>query len=333
MKNECFKNISICHLVVGGLFCMIANILEAKKILTSVVSLNNRSSKSFSLTHCRHLVLAFIFLLTLACNKPKNKPSEINHNLDENTVSANIDTSLNIGKLFLNIEFNALNQPVNYAKLDTILAHCTKNIQDKSSKSLIDMHQFLFEKQGIKCQTYSPLLSESLKYGLLDCDNLSLLYLSIAEKYKLPLKAIVLPQHLFVVWETETDTLYYETTEGAFKNESYFKKRFFVQLDGFKVLKNNELLAVAYLNVAQYFQLKGKLNEAQLNIYKGMEHFPNWENLYATLGQILVEKNEFNLAEIAFKYALELNPNYNLVKEELKKMYVFLGCYEELQTL
>ena len=73
----------------------------------------------------------------------------------------------------------------------------------KSIETLLEDLSFMLPKSGDV-----QLFGEALKAGstgirLRDCDIGTYLYLSIAERLKLPLSAVIAPQHIFVRWRND----------------------------------------------------------------------------------------------------------------------------------
>jgi|GEM_PF-7072797 tetratricopeptide (TPR) repeat protein len=122
---------------------------------------------------------------------------------------------------------------------------------------------------------YSPrrLLSTGLKDKLLDCDLLTAIYLSVAQRHGLPLKAVVVPRHTFIRWVWPSGQyLNWETTTGQVASDKHFiSGRYLRSVQGRSVgkdftlqpgalsgaylrnLTNGQFLALSHLNVARGF--------------------------------------------------------------------------------
>lgn len=121
------------------------------------------------------------------------------------------------------------------------------------------------------------LFFEGLSGGGLDCDLFTIVYLAVAQRQHLPIKAVVAPRHSFVRWHfSNGQYLDWETTVGAPKDDSYYLSGDYLGETGpnsrsnydldqavaqgayLRSLTPSEFMAVPYVNAGVAHMMMGK---------------------------------------------------------------------------
>ena len=107
-----------------------------------------------------------------------------------------------------------------YKLLDKILYEIEKEIVIKKSytedeaKEILRKIGFIIRRNNIN--NYDGidfyLLSKSIQGRKFTCLPFVLIFISIAERFQLPLWGISAPDHIFVLWEDKSNNIYWETT-------------------------------------------------------------------------------------------------------------------------
>ncbi|MGD9125225.1 MAG: tetratricopeptide repeat protein [Desulfarculaceae bacterium] len=259
----------------------------------------------------------------------------------------------------LDLERDLGTEPGDYKLVDDILDEAVQEIQGHSLSSKEDAVFVLEIIHHVLGSSFSyrrnQLLNQGLKQNKLDCDLLTILYLSVAQKMNLPLKAVVVPRHSFIRWELGPgDYLNWETTSGSLVSDSHFLRglhldtqenyyfapnfsmRVGVSKGAFmRSLEPQEFMALPHLNLAsEYLRRMGaqKNGPAQrLNyLQKATSHYHQAAKLdprrpEAYFGLALAQKiaGRLGAAIASLNRAIELNPedpNYYFQRGNIRMM-------------
>ncbi|MEJ0030599.1 MAG: hypothetical protein WDO15_09615 [Bacteroidota bacterium] len=115
--------------------------------------------------------------------------------------------------------------------LDEIVDKCEADIKSRNLPprealkiigSNISRAQFTFENNH---STYA----EALFSKKFDCDQFAITYLTVCRRLKLPVYAVLMPQHMAIVWDDRDNVVLWETTINAEKDSSDYIKDFHIQ--------------------------------------------------------------------------------------------------------
>lgn len=190
---------------------------------------------------------------------------------------------------------------------------------------------------------YSPrrLLSTGLKDQVLDCDLLTAIYLSVAQRHGLPLKAVVVPRHTFIRWVwPDGRYLDWETTIGQVTSDKNFVSGLYLKsVQGRRLskvftlqpgvvsgayLRNldiEQFLALSHLNVASGFldQLERssarhgpgfqeRLAKARQHLHQAIALDPKRVEAYFGLGIVSYLQGDYEAAIGRLNQAIALFP-------------------------
>ena len=158
-----------------------------------------------------------------------------------------------------------------------------------------------------------------------DCDNFSMVYMALAKELKLPLYVVKGPEHVFVRWDEDGkhDALNpknpvnegdfnWETTGGEEWNDKEYallgkipeKSMNNVFL---RNLKDDEILAIQYLNIGDVYYKNKKTMEAMKNLTKAVELNPTYFEAHFNLGNIYYGKEQYEKAIEEYDWAIGLH--------------------------
>jgi formylglycine-generating enzyme required for sulfatase activity/regulator of sirC expression with transglutaminase-like and TPR domain len=194
------------------------------------------------------------------------------------------------------------------------------------------------------------------------CMNLSLLYLILGQKLKLPLYGVALPNHFFVRYEQEGVRINIETTErGASYTDSFYQQRFRTGINNqssyfMKNLDNRQTLGAYFSNVGMvyyqnqnqeralfYMKLSTSINpgsiDAQNNLgniyseikkpYDAIYHYslalkadPNNTSTLFNLGLVFMESGNSIKAINTFLQLVQIEPGFGPAHQMLSNLYL-----------
>jgi len=154
----------------------------------------------------------------------------------------------------------------------------------------------LLENFSINTDLNAYLLSQGLDKKVLDCDNASLIYLSIAEALKLPLSAVYTPHHVFVRFDADGNSLNWETTSGMELSDDYYRDRLNISDESvrngvyLRNLTREETIAIVYDNRGNAWDDKGNPDNAIADYNSAIELDPNFAVAYYNRGNAKLRK-------------------------------------------
>lgn len=150
------------------------------------------------------------------------------------------------------------------------------------------------------------LLSQSLEQKKLDCDILSIIYISIGQRYQLPIYGVLVESHMLITWNDGNDLIFYFEPLTGLKYETV---TFLLgTIDFFKRLKYDEIIPVYYTAIANYYIDKEMYSSSLEYAQKSIVEFEDYYGAYQMKGLTLYFMGDFVNSILEYKRAIELNP-------------------------
>ncbi len=163
----------------------------------------------------------------------------------------------------------------------------------------------------------NELLSHGLKSRGIDCDNLSVLYLSAAQVIGFDLDLVYMPNHMLIKWSNDDQLIYWETTvdkdhERELEDLYVFGKinqKTVLSAKYLKPLNDDETRALFYHNMAN-FSYTQRLSKTLMLSQKSIELDPDNYLLQISNQYFISNENQsFSGLEI-FDEFIKQDPNY-----------------------
>lgn len=188
-------------------------------------------------------------------------------------------------------------------------------------------------------QSYQNAFFLNLIFGYSDCDINSILYLLAAEEYDLPIYGFFAPEHMFVAWVGEKDTIYWETLSNFEKDIGEFRLKQKLDPKGscagrlFQPADKSDFQALLEYNQALDQHRRGNLDDAIQACYRSIMASPEWISPWHAIARFFGEKGELDKAEDAFLRAMDLCPALKSLRKDLRHFYRSIGCVEEAELI
>ncbi len=291
---------------------------------------------------CLYSLVCLLFVL--ACQESSKLPDEEvkKTELKERHFFELVDSTCLIGNVVLDVESvsGLIVRPAEYEWLADLLEEADsvivrqKQYTKKEAISILKQLDQLIRARRTRQATYHGSFAMCIRFGIFDCDINSLLYLHIAEYLELPIRPILMPSHMAVLWQGVTDTIYWETTEGRERSLSYYLQRFSIDQQAmeqamlFRPLRRDQMLAVIFYNIGSTFAETHNYDLAISYMRHAYQLEKKWFKPYTGLAYVYQQKG---LAENALYYS---NQSLRLLKQDdlLKvkaEAYEELGCNTE----
>ncbi len=291
------------------------------------------------------LLLLFLLGYFAACHSSRStdtKTAIATNSKKERSFFELVDSSCLIGNVVLDVESvsGLLVRPAEYEWLDSLLVEAATNIESQANYThheaieILQKIDDLIKNRRTRQATYHGSFAMCIRFGIFDCDINSLLYLSIAEYLDLPIRPILMPSHLAVVWQNPNDTIYWETTEGRKRSLPYYLKRFDIDLATlnqpllFHPLRRDQMMAIIFYNIGSTFAETHNYDLAIAYMRHAYELEKTWFKPYTGLAYVYQQKG---LAENALYYSnqsLRLLEQGDLLKVKANA-FEQLGCNTE----
>ena len=216
---------------------------------------------------------------------------------------------------------------------------------DNSEKIVSLTNYYLFEKKNYSLAPpsdpgYMKLENAGLPWVIENkkgnCLGLSLPYLVLAERLRLPFYGVVAPGHVFVHYDDGKKKINIEATgKGCEYEDSFYKKEFMLYPTYrnynfyLRNLSEREVIGVFLNNLGVAYSGKGMYDEAIAEFKKGIEINPNYAEAHSNLGIAYRNKGRFDEAIAELKKAIEINPNYAEAHSNLGIAYGGKGMFDE----
>jgi len=147
----------------------------------------------------------------------------------------------------------------------------------------------------------------------LDCDDISAIYLVIAERLGLPLEPVYCPGHVFLqVSPNFGAKFFWEPTLAQVKNASYYEKWLGLpeRSDFPRILGLREFEAILFCNLGVAWYRKGKFQRAGELFEQAVEMNPGYVEAYNNWGVTFAKEREWGQALRCYSRALLMDPRY-----------------------
>jgi tetratricopeptide (TPR) repeat protein len=148
--------------------------------------------------------------------------------------------------------------------------------------------------------------------AVFDCDVASYIFMVVAEEMKWPVKLVRAEGHMYVVWQggDRGRDLFFETTDG--------KQRTMDRRD--KILERNGFYAHLFLNRGISYSRKLRDYERSVKEYSKAIRLDADATMHFNRARTLEALGEWDLAEVDYRRAYELDPSYMRAKQQLEKV-------------
>jgi regulator of sirC expression with transglutaminase-like and TPR domain len=254
-----------------------------------------------------------------------------------------VDTTRAIAYVILDIEAFA-NMPVSeleYAKVRQLITQIKPKIAPKKKYTkieaiaILDLIDRSVAQMRIKQLSYGSTLYNSLRFQLFDCDINSFLFLTVAHELNLPIYAVMMPNHVAILWQNNNYEILWETTEGRPRTKQYYTKKYKLNKEliatqkMLKPLNKKDLIAVAWFNIAKAYTDAEQLKQAEWASKEAIKWQPNWYQPYTNLARTMAKQKNDEVALYYCHYSLGLYPNQLFLLELKAKCFDQLGCNTE----
>lgn len=193
----------------------------------------------------------------------------------------------------------------------------------------------IFKNLGFQYQE-THLLNDGLKNKKSNCKYYTMTYLGIADVLDLPLKAVIVPRHLFVRWHFDGDGyINWETTAAEERSDEHYElgydiSEISVEKGVFlRSLDKKEAYSAVYDSKGITLWDLGRYHEAMENHDKSIELNPNCPFPYNNKGITLHMFREYEEAIRCYDTALELDSNAPFTYNNKGVALYRLGEYEK----
>ena len=157
-------------------------------------------------------------------------------------------------------------------------------------------------------------LSEVIRNGGGNCLGMTMLYLCVAERARIPLYGVEIPYHIFLRYDDGTDELDLEPTAfltrypNGYPSPFFFSERDRDQSDKLKTLDTKQVLA-AYIATVAAVEAKQRGKRASQLAKLAVRLYPERSESHMALGWTYWTREEFDEAEAAYKHAIRKRPD------------------------
>lgn len=159
-----------------------------------------------------------------------------------------------------------------------------------------------------------PSYSKAISLKKFDCYEYTFTYLTIAIHLNIPLYAIISPEHISILWQDASNTIYWETTSNTIESVSHYVNWRNIPQVGLekgvflKKLNKNELIATIYNRLGYYH--KNNYFKASDSYEKAIKLNPNDIYAYYNRGLALFRLQVYKEAVECYNKAIEIYPAY-----------------------
>ncbi len=289
-------------------------------------------NKSFSI-----IIFIFFSLLNLHSNDLLNIPHEFLKLVKESSNNEISENNIINHLLFLEshvIDMNTIQKAYNI--LGEILKKVKNEVKNKYSpeEKLNKIYNILkYDFNFNYNESGSDLFSKSLISKNTKCDTGSLLFITIAYEINLPVKCILLPKHMYIIWDDDNNEFNFETTNSGIFDDEFYIKEYNITSSNILKCSNEELIGFSYHKIGN-LKFESKEYDAALTYFDNAIRLNQRSSIfYYNRGMVRSKLKDYNNAIDDYNKAIELNnKDYNIyfgrgnAKYELKD---FNGAIED----
>jgi len=268
-------------------------------------------------------------LLTFVCLNAEQSDEEVQAlNAFKNAMRS--DENINVAEFALIIAgsiYPDINQKDYLHKIDQMADEIKKNLGNaKEPEKIIQAINDYFRQKKVVAESVTKeiIIANFMLNKVVDsmkgnCLGLSTLYWSLAERLNLPLQAIVIPQHVFLIYDNGRNSRFIEaTSRGAeVSREEYIKKTRSLVGDTipkynigdeikFRHVSKQQFIGLMLYNRGVYYLKKSKNSDALSDFNWTLILDPENNEAYKNRGGIYLQQGNFSEARDDFKKVLEL---------------------------
>ena len=179
------------------------------------------------------------------------------------------------------------------------------------------------------------LFGTALREGRCDCDTYTVLYLSLAERVGLPLKATLAPKHMMLLWQGDPDAFYWETTSAEAQDEAFYREWLRPAetsvASGTYLRPLNSAEMTGYLYFLRGTRLRDlkRLEAARRDLERALDHYPALPYAKHVLAATHAEQGDHARAIGLFTEALGMDPLFAKALYRRAGSYYLAGQYAQ----
>ncbi len=219
--------------------------------------------------------------------------------------------------------------------------------EDNPERIVSLINEYLFEEKGYSSLVLDPsdpgywklerwALPRVIENRKGDCLGLSLFYLALTERLRLPFYGVVVPGHIFVHYDDGKKKINIETLEkGKEYEDSYYEKSYMLHSTCrnynfyLRNLLKRELIGLVLNDLGLAYHDKGMYDVAIAELKRAIEINPNLAEAHYNLGNTYYKKGMYDVAIVEYKKAIEINPYNDSAYCNLGVVYRHKGMYDE----
>ncbi len=241
--------------------------------------------------------------------------------------------SRNIGIVLLDLE-NAPRE--SKESLENLLNDASINVPlQKTPREKLQYIHNLLKRDLFYTYRMNDLIGKGMKEGYLDCDNLSLLYVAIAEELKLPISIYLLPDHAFVVWRDSVDVIEWETVLGVERQKGFYAHAHNITEQSIKngaylrPLTRHEIIGYYLSVIGKVLLAERRMKVAQSYIDEGYSYAPDVITVIISKIDLSLMQKDYKEGIHYLNQALKLDPDNQELLYSLSQAYISSGNREE----
>lgn len=186
-----------------------------------------------------------------------------------------------------------------------------EHYSQKEARQLLETIGNTINEFGITGINTSYSFNNSLALKKFCCYGFAFTYLTVAQKFNLPLFAAIIPGHIFIIWDDKENEIWWEPTDNFPSDKQFY-------IDHFNL--SDKPLGNLYLRKLTNIELEGLIySEAAIKadeqikikfLTRSLEAIPLYESGYKNRGNAKFKLGDYRGAYDDWKKVLEINPSY-----------------------